>query len=59
MQAKEAEELRQRWSGGKCEHPSLEKEYAGGISTGDYVCSRCGATGWGRDWVEKEISATD
>lgn len=54
MQAIEAAKLREQWDGSECDHPFLEKEYAQGISTGDYVCTTCGETGWGRDWARKK-----
>ncbi len=50
MQTNEAEELRIRWGEAPCAHPSLEKEYELGSATGDYVCTRCGHTGWGPYW---------
>ena len=54
MQAIEASEFRRKWNGSECDHAFLEKEYAQGLATGDYVCTRCGETGWGKDWVKKE-----
>jgi hypothetical protein len=54
MQKRDADELRKRWMGGPCSHPEIEKEYDLGISTGDYVCTRCGKAGWGNDWNEKK-----
>lgn len=42
MQLQEAEELQKRWGDKPCSHPSLEKEYYLGTSTGDKVCSQCG-----------------
>lgn len=55
MDMKEAAELRVKWEGSTCEHPDLEKEFYAGTPTGDYVCTKCGATGWGRDWAEKDV----
>lgn len=52
MQLKDAQKLEDKWGGGPCDHPKLEKEYDRGTATGDYVCTRCGASGWGRDWAE-------
>nr|QPI19819.1 putative DNA methylase [Edwardsiella ictaluri] len=43
----------------KCEHNNLEKEYYLGSATGDYVCVDCGATGYGRDWPEREAENDD
>jgi hypothetical protein len=54
MQQSEAEELRKTWGDRPCEHHDLVQEYHLGTGTGDYVCTRCGCTGWGRDWPQKE-----
>lgn len=35
--------LRMAWSGGECQHPEVDKEYHKGNSTGDYICTTCGA----------------
>jgi len=51
MKALDAQRLRDKSGSQHCDHPELEKEYANGISTGDYVCTKCGETGWGRDWA--------
>jgi hypothetical protein len=37
-----------------CNHPHLEKEYILGASTGDYICTQCGESGWGSNWNKKE-----
>lgn len=54
MNMSEAAKLRIEWNGTHCDHPNLVKEYEGGMATGDYVCSTCGATGWGRNWPEDD-----
>lgn len=57
MQLGEAMELRERWiakGDPPCNHPHLDKEYDLGADTGDYVCTTCGASGFGRDWVKRE-----
>ena len=42
-----------------CEHPKLKKEYFLGLAaTGEYICTTCGKTGFGPDWVEREKAAT-
>ncbi len=53
MQSEEAARRRKEWGDEPCPHPSLEKEYMGGMATGDYVCTTCGETRWGSDWNEK------
>lgn len=51
MQMEKAEELRKKWGNKPCDHPDpLEKEYYLGTATGDYICSICGRSGWGKDW---------
>lgn len=59
MQAIDAEQLRNKWNGSDCTHPALEKEYANGIATGDYVCTTCGETGWGREWADRKKIANN
>lgn len=54
MDMKEAADLRAKWNGAPCKHTELVKEFYSGTPTGDYVCAECGATGWGKDWVDKE-----
>lgn len=53
MQQDKAQELNERWGDKPCDHPHLEKEYILGAQTGDFICTTCGATGWGRDWAKK------
>lgn len=58
MQLEEATVLRKNWGNKPCEHPSFEKEYHLGASTGDYICTKCGRAFWGnpdRDDLKKEI----
>jgi len=50
MQSEKAAELRRAWGDKPCDHPDLEKEYSLGADTGDYVCTTCGKSGWGRNW---------
>lgn len=54
MQAKTARRLREAWGDKPCNHPNLEKEYELGSDTGDYVCTSCGKSGWGRDWNREQ-----
>ncbi|MCL2405006.1 MAG: hypothetical protein FWC92_05615 [Defluviitaleaceae bacterium] len=42
MQTDEASRLRKEWGGKPCNHPSTEREYFLGASTGDLVCTSCG-----------------
>lgn len=51
MQMEEAQQLRDRWAGGTCDHPVLEKERHLGTATGDYVCTNCGEARWGSNWA--------
>jgi len=59
MQMKDAIELNSRWGNKPCNHSSVDKEYQSGMSTGDYVCTTCGQSGWGENWpqLEKEASS--
>jgi len=54
MQHDKAQEISEKWGDKPCDHPRLEKEYILGASTGDFICTTCGKTGWGRDWNKKE-----
>lgn len=54
MQMIEAQRLRDAWGEKPCDHPKLEREYYLGVSTGDYVCTQCGKTGWGPNWPSRE-----
>lgn len=59
MQMDDARRLCEEWEkkgNPPCDHENLEKEYALGSATGDYVCTRCGEAGWGKDWNKKESS---
>lgn len=47
-------QLRKQWGDRPCNHPVLDKEYHLGAATGDYVCTTCGESGWGRDWNKRE-----
>lgn len=57
MQLEEALELQREWGNKPCNHPTVVKEYHLGTQTGDYACTTCGMTGWGRDWNKKEKTA--
>jgi len=59
MQMKKAAELRGKWGNKPCDHPSLDKEYELGTATGDYVCTKCGEAGWGKNWVETKKKTQD
>jgi len=37
-----------------CTHSSLSKEYYLGSATGDYVCDKCGKSGFGRNWPNND-----
>jgi hypothetical protein len=57
MQMEKAQKLREEWQrkgNPPCDHEHLAKEYALGADTGDYVCTRRGEAGWGRDWNKKK-----
>lgn len=55
MQAEEALRLREEWGNKPCDHPGpLSKEYYLSAATGDYVCTICGRSGWGKDWNRKK-----
>ena len=54
MQMKEAQKLRESWGDKVCDHSSLEKEIELGSPTGDFVCTKCGAAGWGKHWNKKD-----
>lgn len=57
MQLSRAAELREDWAkkgNPPCDHPSIEKEYYQGAQTGDYVCTTCGETRWGRDGFRRD-----
>lgn len=54
MQMQEAAELKMKWGDKSCSHKLLAKEYYLGSETGDYVCKKCGRSGWGLDWPMKE-----
>lgn len=58
MQAKDATRLRSTWGDKPCTHPHAEKEYDLGGDTGDYACTTCGDTWWGRGgWEEARKEA--
>lgn len=44
MQRKRAAALRSEWGDRPCDHPALAREYDEGVRTGNYLCTRCGAT---------------
>jgi hypothetical protein len=44
LQRKKAVELQQFWGSRPCEHPEFSREYDLGKRTGNYCCTRCGAT---------------
>ena len=43
MQIDEAKKLQREWGDKPCGHPNVQKEYARGAQTGDFVCIQCGA----------------
>lgn len=59
MQMKDAYTLSEQWGDRDCNHPFLEKEYEREMSTGDYVCTRCGKCGPGRDWPDEERKSSE
>lgn len=50
MQLDKAIKLEKKREDSECLHENLSKEYHNGAATGDYVCTKCGKTGHGRDW---------
>jgi hypothetical protein len=52
LQRKKAIELQQKWGGKTCDHPALSREYDMGARTGNYCCTRCGASLTFRDKAE-------
>ena len=54
MQLEEAQKLRSEWGNKPCSHSELSKEYYLGAATGDFACTTCGESGFGRDWVKRE-----
>ncbi|MCE0759094.1 hypothetical protein LWH94_07740 [Marinobacter sp. G11] len=56
MQLKEAKNLNEKNQEPDCQHTNLSKEYYLGSATGDYVCTNCGKSGHGREWVDNKKS---
>jgi hypothetical protein len=59
VQYNEAAELRRKWKekgNTLCTHPDIEREYYLGSDTGDYVCTTCGETRFGREGFRKSNS---
>lgn len=54
MDINEVAALRKKWGNKPCSHPHVVSETSHRGKTGDYVCTTCGETGWGKDWVEDE-----
>jgi hypothetical protein len=52
MKRKRALELQAAWGGQPCPHPGFAKEYDGGVRTGSFICTECGAILSGRDKAE-------
>jgi hypothetical protein len=44
VQRKKAIELQKAWGNRPCDHPEFSREYDSGERTGNYCCTRCGAT---------------
>ena len=44
MQRKKASELQHAWGSKPCDHPAFSREYDLGERTGNYCCTRCGAS---------------
>ncbi|MGI2068624.1 hypothetical protein [Shewanella baltica] len=63
MQLKKAQKISSQNDNMPCDHPNLSKEYHLGSATGDYVCTACGESrfgrNWGRDWVERNQSEVE
>lgn len=58
MQKKRATALQHEWGNEPCAHPALAKEYDLGKRTGNYVCTRCGATLTFREKAERAAALT-
>ena len=54
IQYNEAMQLKKLWGDKPCNHRNLEKENYRGTATGDWVFTKCGEAGPGRDWPIKE-----
>lgn len=54
MQYDEAAQLRKNWGDKPCSHPTTEKEYYLGASTGDRVCTTCGFTATSEDFRQQK-----
>ena len=54
MQMDEARKLNKKNGDKECDHPELTKEYHKGSATGDFVCTLCGESGYGRDWAKNK-----
>lgn len=63
MQLKTAMAIAKEWEKKKdkeeCLHEFLEKEYHLGAATGDYVCKKCGVSGFGSDWNKREKKSSN
>jgi hypothetical protein len=44
LQRKKAVELQRSWGDKPCDHPAFSREYDLGERTGNYCCTRCGAS---------------
>ena len=56
VQRKKAVELQQAWGRKPCTHPAFSREYDLGERTGNYCCTRCGASLTFRE--KAELTAT-
>lgn len=62
MQFEEANRLEERWANKgnpSCDHPQLSKEYHGGMDSGDYRCTTCGATFTGNEFRQWRAGKTE
>ncbi len=54
MDAKKARALTKNWGDKPCNHPSIDKEYDAGSSTGDYICTQCGQVIDKDEWKKEQ-----
>src|SRR5256885_2219788 len=60
MNTADARILARNWqdAGSKpCDHPIVEKESGLRRDTGDWICTACGAAGWGPDWAKARMKS--
>jgi hypothetical protein len=58
LQRKKAVELQRSWGDQPCDHPAFSREYDLGERTGNYCCTRCGASVTFREKAEITAART-